>query len=78
MSDQQTPHQTSMTTCPDCAGTGGGHPDNIGYRCNRCGGSGGIPEQRTTHDLAREWMRAGFRHDEAWRRAEMGVSPDGR
>lgn len=37
-------HQSTMTTCPDCAGTGGGHPDNTGYRCHRCGGSGGVPE----------------------------------
>lgn len=91
-----------MTTCPDCAGTGGGHPDDIGYRCHRCGGTGGIPDdydgpaliEMSTRmigadldraaeasrklKLAQEWRKAGFGSDEAWRRAEMGVSPDGR
>lgn len=32
------------TTCPDCAGTGGGHPDNLGCRCERCGGTGGVAQ----------------------------------
>jgi hypothetical protein len=34
----------AMTTCPDCDGTGGGHPDDFGYRCSTCGGSGGVSE----------------------------------
>ena len=51
----------TVTTCPDCAGTGGGHPDDIGYRCHRCGGTGGIPDDQPARQKTTPMRSGGAR-----------------
>ena len=48
--------EATQDICPDCCGTGGGHPDNLAGKCYRCDGTGGIPKtteaaERIAHGL---------------------------